>query len=175
MCCKSTIVSLGIFVTPQAWSSHMWRGHAQRVSWCHQVGQEHYIRPCTNKQSQYHSFYWFMIHAIWCGDALKLYKKGHFTLEHENLWPLKSKTSCWWVMARLSHFTSHYNSKGWMTKEVWMDKQTYMDSYMTRHVWCFMVYPILHQSHLNEVGLTQIWENTTLRISTPWNYDRLLI
>jgi hypothetical protein len=40
--------------------------------------------------------------------------------------------------------------------------KTYMESYMACNELCFMVYRILHQAHLKEVGLPQNCETMTL-------------
>ena len=44
-----------------------------------------------------------------------------------------------------------------------MGEQTYIKSYMACNGYGFMVYWILRQAHLKEVGLTQNWETMTIQ------------
>ena len=46
----------------------------------------------------------------------------------------------------------------------------YMESYMACNGQCFIVYWILCQADLKEVGLTQNWEHNTSKFHNPYNF-----
>lgn len=97
------------------------------------------------------------------GCIVFISKLGHFkTHDHFDL-----KSHCWKIM-RPSHFTLELCRPKRPREFEWM--KTLMESYMTCSGYSFMVYRILHQTHLFEMGLTQnlktvIFQNLKLLIS----------
>lgn len=103
--------------------------------------------------------------------------KGNFTLQLEDLWPLKFKICHWWESLIISHFTLHYDiwvqvPKG-PRKFEWII--TYTESYIAWIGYCLMVYWILHQAHLKEVTLTQNWETMTIQNLTTLDFLELIM